>query len=222
MALSMPYLIGGTKMSIGRNDPCPCGSGKKYKKCCLDGETTWRQGIENSDIEQAVKNTLLGAFDFIVENQFQGGCHLISAVLFMLLSDQGYEPIVKTGEVGISDYVFDHSWIELDGKIIDLTIMNTLDDNKKLPPVIMNQSVSSGIEPNYNYGVSPNLDLEAQLVLAQSIGKYIQAGKEHRTYFILESIAEKSDVHIEDTDLFLQKYMSSYRRRAVAIPRGER
>lgn len=22
----------------GRNDPCPCGSGKKYKKCCLDGE----------------------------------------------------------------------------------------------------------------------------------------------------------------------------------------
>src|SRR5918992_1068556 len=22
-------------MSVGRNDPCPCGSGKKYKKCCL-------------------------------------------------------------------------------------------------------------------------------------------------------------------------------------------
>ncbi|MGC9519228.1 MAG: SEC-C metal-binding domain-containing protein [Desulfuromonadaceae bacterium] len=21
---------------IGRNEPCPCGSGKKYKKCCLD------------------------------------------------------------------------------------------------------------------------------------------------------------------------------------------
>jgi uncharacterized protein YchJ len=24
------------KEKIGRNDPCPCGSGKKYKKCCLD------------------------------------------------------------------------------------------------------------------------------------------------------------------------------------------
>jgi uncharacterized protein YecA (UPF0149 family) len=22
---------------IGRNDPCPCGSGRKYKKCCLSG-----------------------------------------------------------------------------------------------------------------------------------------------------------------------------------------
>jgi hypothetical protein len=21
--------------NVGRNDPCPCGSGKKYKKCCL-------------------------------------------------------------------------------------------------------------------------------------------------------------------------------------------
>jgi hypothetical protein len=21
---------------IGRNDPCPCGSGEKYKRCCLD------------------------------------------------------------------------------------------------------------------------------------------------------------------------------------------
>lgn len=22
-------------VKIGRNSPCPCGSGKKYKKCCL-------------------------------------------------------------------------------------------------------------------------------------------------------------------------------------------
>lgn len=25
--------VGGKK--VGRNDPCPCGSGKKYKKCCI-------------------------------------------------------------------------------------------------------------------------------------------------------------------------------------------
>ncbi|MEK6867634.1 MAG: SEC-C metal-binding domain-containing protein, partial [Nanoarchaeota archaeon] len=24
------------KRKLGRNDPCYCGSGKKYKKCCLD------------------------------------------------------------------------------------------------------------------------------------------------------------------------------------------
>ena len=27
-------------VKVGRNDPCPCGSGKKYKKCCGQNETT--------------------------------------------------------------------------------------------------------------------------------------------------------------------------------------
>jgi len=26
-------------MRIGRNEPCPCGSGKKYKKCCMGAES---------------------------------------------------------------------------------------------------------------------------------------------------------------------------------------
>jgi preprotein translocase subunit SecA len=30
---SEPRTADGQK--VGRNDPCPCGSGKKYKKCCL-------------------------------------------------------------------------------------------------------------------------------------------------------------------------------------------
>ena len=32
----MPFIRDGRK--IGRNEPCPCGSGKKYKKCCLVAE----------------------------------------------------------------------------------------------------------------------------------------------------------------------------------------
>lgn len=24
---------------VGRNDPCPCGSGKKYKHCCIGKDT---------------------------------------------------------------------------------------------------------------------------------------------------------------------------------------
>ena len=28
------YYIDGTRPEFGRNDPCPCGSGKKFKKCC--------------------------------------------------------------------------------------------------------------------------------------------------------------------------------------------
>ncbi|WP_397474925.1 SEC-C metal-binding domain-containing protein [Pusillimonas sp.] len=24
------------RKKLGRNDPCPCGSGRKHKKCCLN------------------------------------------------------------------------------------------------------------------------------------------------------------------------------------------
>lgn len=30
--------VGPRNYRVGRNDPCPCGSGKKYKKCCLPRE----------------------------------------------------------------------------------------------------------------------------------------------------------------------------------------
>lgn len=35
---NLSVIPGGASEKIGRNDPCPCGSGKKYKKCCLGKE----------------------------------------------------------------------------------------------------------------------------------------------------------------------------------------
>lgn len=31
-------LAGLNMKGVGRNDPCPCGSGKKYKKCCMGSD----------------------------------------------------------------------------------------------------------------------------------------------------------------------------------------
>ena len=31
-------------MKVGRNDPCPCGSGRKYKNCC-EGQTTTKDAL---------------------------------------------------------------------------------------------------------------------------------------------------------------------------------
>ncbi len=40
-APSFTLIVEGT-MKTGRNDPCPCGSGKKYKKCCLSKDQAAR------------------------------------------------------------------------------------------------------------------------------------------------------------------------------------
>jgi hypothetical protein len=42
-------------MKIGRNDPCPCGSGKKYKHCCYDKDLTARQAEAAAAHEEAAK-----------------------------------------------------------------------------------------------------------------------------------------------------------------------
>ncbi len=34
-----PYIAENPYRDVGRNDPCPCGSGKKFKKCCLNAVT---------------------------------------------------------------------------------------------------------------------------------------------------------------------------------------
>ena len=52
---------------IGRNDPCPCGSGKKYKKCCLNKiESTlpYQKYIDDSLKDYPKKNDNEGELDF--------------------------------------------------------------------------------------------------------------------------------------------------------------
>jgi len=59
------------KQKVGRNDPCPCGSGKKYKKCC---------GILNDLIEAS-------------DDPFTRGSQLMTAVKIKL--DEYFENVIK-------------------------------------------------------------------------------------------------------------------------------
>ncbi|MGQ0550857.1 MAG: SEC-C metal-binding domain-containing protein, partial [Armatimonadota bacterium] len=55
-------------MSVGRNDPCPCGSGKKYKKCC--GAATLDVGPDAA--ERARTRLLKELVAFATGRQFDG------------------------------------------------------------------------------------------------------------------------------------------------------
>ncbi len=52
-----------TKMyssKIGRNAPCPCGSGKKYKRCCWSKDSDNAQVFEPRDANQIIVTHLMG------------------------------------------------------------------------------------------------------------------------------------------------------------------
>ena len=58
---------------IGRNDLCPCGSGKKYKKCCEAAEQKRRSNMLLLVVGGAVLGALvLGILQFTGDRQATG------------------------------------------------------------------------------------------------------------------------------------------------------
>lgn len=203
-------------MKANRNDVCPCGSEKKYKKCCLNWRGKWAEGIDSYECDKEVKDIIRGTYDFIAEHDYQGGCHTISAIMHILLTENGFNSVVRLGEVQIDGMTFDHSWIDLDGKVIDIAIMNTLQDRIKIPPVIFGESVSTGKQVEYRYGVSPNIDGTAQAVLNMSIGNYLMGGVEQGTLSIMRIIAENANISFDNVEEIVRNYSSVYRLKSVA------
>jgi tetratricopeptide (TPR) repeat protein len=74
-----------TKLNkIGRNDPCPCGSGKKYKKCCINKpvqEVVEKRAKELSgpspfdkETEKKINSMLNEGSALLLKNQYVKGC----------------------------------------------------------------------------------------------------------------------------------------------------
>jgi hypothetical protein len=47
--------VARTTTSVGRNEPCPCGSGRKYKQCCLDKDEAKARKARAKEGEKAAK-----------------------------------------------------------------------------------------------------------------------------------------------------------------------
>lgn len=54
-----------TKPSVGRNSPCPCGSGKKYKKCCLDKPSKVAAAVVSTVLGNPVRDEFVAANDWM-------------------------------------------------------------------------------------------------------------------------------------------------------------
>lgn len=58
--------------NIGRNEPCPCGSGKKYKKCCGTKEVVSITHVIENEMDDLQKKLLHFALDHYEEEVYQG------------------------------------------------------------------------------------------------------------------------------------------------------
>ena len=71
---------------VGRNDPCPCGSGRKFKRCCLGKQQTAATNL--TKIQQA-QISLQNAISKIQEKASQGVQKVHELGVFVLFSTTG-------------------------------------------------------------------------------------------------------------------------------------
>ena len=176
-------------MKVGRNDLCPCGSGKKYKHCCLNKQGTYmkdgasekvaiRNIVKEKGYSDNIADVLCNLMSYMKAQQWIGACHATTAVMFVVLSEFGYNPVSCIGEVK-DDYMgyFDHSWIELDGQIIDLACSMTLLDGRPAnAPVILGIDSYTGGACDMEYGIYfRGLDANATYITSVSFGEYMDA-----------------------------------------------
>lgn len=168
-------------LKIGRNDLCPCDSGKKYKQCCLrkmrpiNIHKQIAQIVQENNYAAKLAEILCGLLRYMKEKQWRGACHATSSVLFVILSELGYNPKLCVGEVRGKELLFDHSWIELDGKIIDLAILMSLQGIEVSPPIVLDMNTVTLQRYEFEYGISngQGLDLEAENIMKVSFQLYM-------------------------------------------------
>lgn len=74
---------------IGRNDPCPCGSGKKYKQCCLNS------AHESHSTRKAHEGAIERAIEWLMSRHRPAVSEAIADIIFDDLSEEEVEALTS-------------------------------------------------------------------------------------------------------------------------------
>lgn len=115
-------------MQISRNAPCPCGSGKKYKQCCLTALDTLVHESEPKSHDGAVSKVLAWLFT----HHRKGMQVALDRLLAQLLSPQEIKSLAKLDgqtltsvDINLTEWLLAHGSIEVKGaqrKIVDYVL----------------------------------------------------------------------------------------------------
>ena len=99
---------------IGRNDPCPCGSGKKYKKCCMAADVTEIRTLQPANIPQEVRH--------IIDCAYYRDARLVRLGSLLLFS-------TETGDAWLLDVEDNHALCLLRDSEAQLYVIDETTDN---------------------------------------------------------------------------------------------
>ena len=136
-----------------------------------------------SDLKPLARQSIVNLMRYIEEHEWQGGCHAISSVLYVLLRECGVDAQLCIGEVRCGDLpTFDHSWATVADEIYDLTCGISIVSNTRIfGPVIAGVDVSTQEPTRVEYGIDGvGLDPQAEVVRKMRFGMYMDAYPESK------------------------------------------
>ena len=104
---------------IGRNDPCPCGSGKKYKKCCepRDVAAAAQQTSTAATSLQAVRGAMESALSNWISEE--DDLDRVSNSVLDLIKEGKFDEAEQVGQVLLRDYPDVHDGFERLGMVFE-------------------------------------------------------------------------------------------------------
>ena len=134
--------------------------------------------IREYGYDENVTKVIIGLYDYMTENKFFGGCHVLSSVLYVAFSGLGFKTGIFVGECEKKgEKPFDHSWITVDNKIVDLAIYFPLTQkiNSISGPVIFGLDAINLNDVKTAYGINTGLpmSIDTQRVINMSFIEYM-------------------------------------------------
>jgi Transglutaminase-like superfamily len=163
-----------------------------------------------------IQDTFFVVSDYLKAVPNPGACHFLSSIMYVLLNEQGIKSELCIGEVKTGEQYFDHSWIEINGKVFDVAIQITL-DGRRNPPVFANYDLGTGSPTQLVYGSSTpmGLDRVARSVLETPFGKYLSNfDNKDGAWKIIKKLGRELRLKLDITDM-KQKYKDTKRNYVV-------
>lgn len=137
--------------------------------------------IPASDQAYTVQKVFMAVLTHIQETGWVGACHSSSAMLHILLKESGVDSEILIGEVFYPGYRFDHSWVEVNGEILDAAVAFPLRSGIRFGgPVFLGVDLDTSMPTELQYGVGApgRLDIDAWEIATQSLGEYFEYADE--------------------------------------------
>jgi hypothetical protein len=96
-----------------RNDPCPCGSGKKYKKCCMPMHEEARRLIpkeqlaqmeERAKVREKIEKAVRKGFELIFLQEYEQAGRYVEKELEVYPEDDRFHDILLNSFLALGDY----------------------------------------------------------------------------------------------------------------------